>query len=169
MHISKSARRQLESMGFTLIEVMIVVAIISILSAIALPIYRNYVISGDITEATTNLSGMRAKMEQYYQDNRTYSTVSSSILSPCDSTSLATLNAGLKYFQISCPISGNTYNWATSGATVYTLVATGNSTALTTGFVYTLDNYNNQTSTMGPAWGSTSCSSTWKISKSGGC
>ena len=59
------------SRGFTLIELMIAVAIIAILAAIAIPSYSEYVRRGRITEAISALSGMRVKMEQYFQDNRT--------------------------------------------------------------------------------------------------
>ena len=58
--------------GFTLIEVMITVAIVAILAAIAVPSYNEYVQRARITEATSNLSDMRNKMEQYFQDNRTW-------------------------------------------------------------------------------------------------
>ncbi|GEM_PF-291468 len=58
--------------GFTLIEVMIVVAIVAILSAIALPSYSEYIKRGQIVEGITPLADMGAKMEQFYQDNRTY-------------------------------------------------------------------------------------------------
>ena len=58
--------------GFTLIELMIAVAIIAILAAIAIPSYSDYVRRSRITEAMSALSGMRVKMEQYFQDNRTY-------------------------------------------------------------------------------------------------
>jgi len=58
--------------GFTLIEVMITIAIVAILAAIAIPNYANYLTRGKIQEATSNLLGMRVKMEQYFQDNRMY-------------------------------------------------------------------------------------------------
>lgn len=58
--------------GFTLIEVMIVVAVIGILSSIAYPSYTEYVLRGKITEATAALQGLQADMERFYQNNRTY-------------------------------------------------------------------------------------------------
>lgn len=58
--------------GFTLIELLIVVAIIGILAAIAIPNYSDYVTRGKIAEATSALSDGRIRMEQYFQDNRTY-------------------------------------------------------------------------------------------------
>jgi type IV pilus assembly protein PilE len=63
-----------KAQGFTLVEVMIVVVIIAILSAIAIPSYSDYVTRGRITEATAMLGDARNKMEQYFQDNRTYPT-----------------------------------------------------------------------------------------------
>ena len=54
-----------------MIEVMIVVAIVAILAAIALPNYSDYVKRGKIIEATSGLSDMRTRYEQFYLDNRT--------------------------------------------------------------------------------------------------
>jgi type IV pilus assembly protein PilE len=58
--------------GFTLIEVMIVVAIVAILAAVALPAYGDYVRRGQLPEAFAGMSDLRVKMEQYYQDRRSY-------------------------------------------------------------------------------------------------
>ena len=58
--------------GVTLIELMVALVIIAILSAIALPMYNDYVKRGRIPQATNNLASMRVKLEQYFQDNRTY-------------------------------------------------------------------------------------------------
>lgn len=60
--------------GFTLIELMVTVTAIAILAAIALPSYNDYVLRSKFAEATGNLADLRVKMEQYYMDNRRYST-----------------------------------------------------------------------------------------------
>ena len=58
--------------GFSLIELLVAVAIVSILASIAIPGYRDYVRRGKLAEAYTNLASQRVKMEQFYQDTRTY-------------------------------------------------------------------------------------------------
>ena len=50
---------------------MIVVTIISILAAIAVPAYNNYVLRGQLAEALSGLAAQRARMEQFYQALRT--------------------------------------------------------------------------------------------------
>ena len=56
--------------GFTLIELMIVVAIIGILAAIAFPSYQNYVTKTRRADAQAALTGFATAMERYYTDNR---------------------------------------------------------------------------------------------------
>ena len=71
MHRKGSLSR---SRGFTLIEVMITVVIVAVLAAIALPNYTDYITRSKFAEAQGALADLRVKMEQYYQDNRRYST-----------------------------------------------------------------------------------------------
>ena len=85
--------------GFTLIELMITVAIIGILAAVALPSYSAYVNRGKITEAVAALADYRIKMEQYFQDNRNYGIASAACPVSVSSS---------KYFIFSCTVGSNT-------------------------------------------------------------
>lgn len=134
--------------GFTMIEIMIVVAIVGILAAIALPSYTDYITRSRIAETTAALSDFRTRMEQYYQDNRTY---------VCGAAT--------------APLPGNTTNWTyacavTNGGQGYTLTSTGAATN-TTGFSYSIDHLNTQR-TLGvkTGWG-TAPAARW-ITKKGG-
>jgi type IV pilus assembly protein PilE len=136
--------------GFTLIEVMIVVAIIAILSAIAIPSYSEYVIRSRLTEGVAALGAMRVKMEQYFQDNRTY-------VGACAAGTVATPPDNIPNFTIACP---------TATATAYTLTAIGKE-KLDSGFVYQVDEKNAKSTT--GAMGFASSSTCWSIRKDGSC
>ncbi len=118
--------------GFTLIEVMIVVAIVGILSMIAVPAYQDYVVRGKLTEATSALSNTRIKIEQFFQDNRTYAGY--------------TCPAATQYFSYAC---------SNLSTTTYTITATSNTSLkinnVQPSFVFTIDQANARTSTT--QWG----------------
>lgn len=85
--------------GFTLIEVMITVAIIAILSAIALPAYTSYVQRSRVPPALDALSSLATRLEQRFQDTGSYAAADD------DDACGATLPSADK-FTISCELSG---------------------------------------------------------------
>jgi type IV pilus assembly protein PilE len=91
--------------GFTLIEIMVAIAIIGILASIAIPSYRDYVTRGKLVEASTNLSDLRIKIEQSFQDNRSYINY---VNGSCNLLPAATTSAivGAKYFTYTCVTTG---------------------------------------------------------------
>ena len=64
----------MKQQGFTLIELMIVVAIIGILAAVAIPQYQNYVINSKLSAAASSVSSIELAMANDYQSNGTFPT-----------------------------------------------------------------------------------------------
>lgn len=130
--------------GFTLIEIMIVVVIVGLLAAIALPAYQEYVMQGKAAEATAGLSEARLKLEQYYHDNRAYNA---------NPLTIPTL-----------PTSKNfDFSYTFVNADTYEIRADGKNNML--GFSYTIDQSNARTST---AWGTTGATC-WILRKGQTC
>ena len=139
--------------GFTLIEVMVVVAIVALLAAIALPVYTDYVRRGRIPDATSSLSSQQVKMEQWFQDNQTYYTTSTN--TACGVAAPATTT----YFTFTC---------VASSASRYVVTATGVAGGTMAGFVYTIDESGNRTSAITGVGGWTATSSACWITNKGG-
>lgn len=143
------------SQGFTLIEIMIVVAIIGILAAVAVPQYQNYVRQSRVTIASSTLSAMRVSMEQYFQDNRSY-------VGACQPGTVAPTpgpapNATSPSFTFAC---------SNLALTAYTVTATG--AGPMAGFIYTI-NEQNVRATLGTGpWGVTNAAC-WIQQKGGNC
>lgn len=151
------------SRGFTLIELMIAVAVVAILSAVALPNYSDYVRRGRIPEAMGNLQATQLRMEQWFQDSKSYyatgSTTACGVTAPGASTTGAT--GSLSYFSFSC---------TPSSSTAYTLTATGLTGGSMAGFTYRIDQDGTRSSSITGVSGWTATSSTcWIIAKGGRC
>ena len=161
--LPRFGRRLRAIAGFTLIELMITVAIVAILTAIAYPSYRNYVLRGQVVSATNALSSMSANMERYFQDNRQYTSVSpgNAPMSPCDTGQPASsFIAGT--FTLSCP----TYT-----LTGFTITAAGTAGGPTQGFSYSIDQSGNQSSLVGtpaPSAWRMNCTASWET-RAGSC
>ena len=65
---------QQREQGFTLIELMIVVAIIGILAALAIPAYQDYTIRAQVSEGLSLAGGAKASMSEYFQDKGSWPT-----------------------------------------------------------------------------------------------
>jgi type IV pilus assembly protein PilE len=155
--------------GFTLIELMITVAIVAILTAIAYPSYRNYVIRGQLVSATQGLSAVQANMERYFQDNRTY-MAANGFNPPCSTaTTYGTFTVSCPGTLTNAPSSGPLSTGSTLTATSFQLEATG--TGSTNGFYFFLDYQSNAASTVtsppAPS-GWTNCTTGWET-KAGQC
>ncbi len=141
MNCLAARTRRLAARGFTLIEVMIVVAIVAILAAIALPAYGDYVRRGQLPEAFAGMSDLRVKMEQYYQDNRSYGTANCADAStPSWASSTPTLAySGSQFFSFTCAV--------TSGGQGFTITADGVTGTRAFGHTYTITHANVRSTT----------------------
>jgi len=133
--------------GFTLIEIMISVAIVGILMAVALPAYSDYVTRGRLTEAFSTLGADQPAAEQYWSNIRDYTGFDSSTAWVASTPNFS-------------------YALSNVSTSTYTITATG--TGKMAGFAYTIDQNGSHATTASPTgWGtSTTC---WVDHKGGAC
>ena len=127
-------RREL---GFTLIEVMIVVAIVAILAAIALPSYSAYVSRSRVPAALDALGSYYTRMEQRYQDTGNYA----------NSGNCAVALPTAAHFTVTCTL--------TNSGQGFTATATGSGTM--NGYTYTINHQGARATTAHPKGSNTSC------------
>jgi type IV pilus assembly protein PilE len=150
------ATRSRIARGFTLIELMIAVAIVAILVAVALPSYRDYVLRGQLADARNLLSSTAARLEQFYQDNRNYGSTASA--------------CGL-----AVPTNANftfTCNWGTGGApfgTNQAFLLQAQGTGGTAGFTFTINQRGERVSAAVPSGWGTNGQTCWVTRKGGAC
>ena len=144
MNANKSLAHRL-STGFTLIEVMITVAIVAILAMVALPSYRDYILRGQLVDASNGLATIRAQMERHFQDNRTYATVGL-FVTPCAVVTPDASSRTFNAFVVGCPVAPT--------ATTFTLQADGSGSV--SGFIFTITERNVQATPTAPTGWNTS-------------
>jgi type IV pilus assembly protein PilA len=94
--------------GFTLIELMIVVAIIGILAAVALPAYQDYTVRAKVSEVVLALSGPKTSLSEWFGDKGSF---------PANAASVGFDTSGSKYV-VNPLVFAGAANVATLSATV---------------------------------------------------
>lgn len=138
--------------GFTLLELTIVAAIVAILGAVALPSYATYVTRSRILDGVARLADGRAKMEQYFLDQRTYvdDTGACGVAPPIGNPADA--------FSVQCTGTASTFTYTASG-----MAAKGMAS-----FAYSIDQLGSRTTLSVPAGWSRS-PDCWTIRRDGLC
>ena len=137
--------------AFTLLETTIVLAIVAILAAIALPSYDGYVKRSRILDAVARLSDARARMDDYFLDQRSY-------LGAGGACGAAPSTGATDYFEIRCEAT----------ATTFLLTASGHAANGMNAFTYTLDHSGAKATVSVPS-GWSRAGNCWTIRKDGLC
>src|SRR5687767_11397470 len=156
------ARRAWRARGFTLIEIMIAIVVVGILTAIALPQYNEFVMRSRIVDGTSAMNDFRTRMEQFFQDNRTYTSGGAACGVTAPPAPPAPGHDPNAAFDLTC---------GGADATGYALSATGRSSKGMGAFTYTLTIaggvLTKATTTVPAGW--TAAANCWVTRKNGEC
>jgi type IV pilus assembly protein PilE len=125
-------RPRARAFGFTLIELMITVAIAGLLAAVALPSYSAYITRSRVPVALEGLSNYATRMEQRFQDVGNYANAAV--------TACAVALPTAAHFTLTCTLSGS--------GTGFTATATG--AGAMAGHTYTIDHQGTRVTTAHP-------------------
>ena len=130
--------------GFTLIELMVTVAIVGILASIAMPSYQAYVQKSRRTSATSALLDLASREAQYYSTNNVYTATMTTL--GYASNSVATPSSTSNYYTLTLAqtTTGNFTGTATP--------VTGSSQASDSCGTYTITNFGVKTPTTSGCW-----------------
>ena len=143
-----------KQLGFTLIELMMVVMIAAVLAAVAVPAYTSYIARGKVAQVTGALSEAKVRMEQSFNSVRTYATTPGGL--DCADDLFVPL------------FSDTAFSVAVSACsdTTFTITATGLSGKGMSGYTYTINQSGDKTSTTPAATTPQNC---WLLSKDHSC
>jgi type IV pilus assembly protein PilA len=118
--------------GFTLIELMIVVAIIGILAAVAIPAYQDYIVKAKLSKVAATIDPVKLALAMYYQNNSSFpvgtETVTSGNAGTASSTTAIFSSIGLSSYptlpnEISQMVVGGTASTTTITLTLTNIKA----------------------------------------------
>lgn len=132
--------KNLQERGFTLIEVMVTVAIVAIMASVALPSYTAYIQRSKVPTAMDNLSAYFTRMEQRYQDTGNYANTAGTACG-------VALPTGVQNFAVTCGL--------TSVNQGFTATATGSGPL--SGYAYTITHQGARATTAHPKGSNATC------------